>query len=109
MATYTPKFLIGPAAPLTAVVSPYVSPAATNGIIRTISAEAKVASTTLTVALGADGVGTRIVDSRPVPQNNGFLLNGWFVTAQGNAHAIDATSNATGNNCIAHLAGYEFG
>lgn len=109
MATLIPKILIGPAVALTAVVSPYVSPAATNGVIRTIRAEAKVAATTITVSLGADAVGTRIIDSNPVPQNNGFLFNGWILTAQNSAHAIDVTSNATGTNCIGNVSGYEWG
>lgn len=108
MATYTPKTLIGPAAALTSAPTAYVSPAATNGIARTIAATAKAGSITLTVAFGADAAGTRLIDAQPLTQNQVYVLNGWFVTAQNSAHAIDATSNATGTNCIGQIAGYEF-
>jgi hypothetical protein len=108
MATYVPKVLIGPAAALTSVVTAYVSPAATNGIARSIMATAKAGSLTLTVAFGADAAGTRLIDAQPLVQNVAFILNGWWMTAQNSAHAIDATSNATGSNCIAQIAGYEY-
>ena len=109
MATYTPKNLIGPAAALTSAATAYVSPAATNGIIRTISANAQTTAITLTISLGADAAGTRIITGQALTQNVVFILNGWWVTAQGSAHAIDATSNATGTNCICSISGYEYG
>lgn len=106
--TYTPKCLIGPAQALTSAAAAYVSPAATNGIARTISATAKTTAITLTVAFGADAAGTRLLDAQPLTSNQIYVLNGWWVTAVNSAHAIDATSNATGTNCIGHIAGYEF-
>lgn len=108
MATYTPKNLIGPAAALTSSVTAYVSPAATNGIVRTISATAKTTAITLTLSFGADAAGTRLLDAQPLTSNQIYVLNGWWVTAVNSAHALDATSNATGTNCIAHIAGYEY-
>lgn len=108
MATYTPKNLIGPAAALTAVVTAYVSPALTNGIVRTISATGKIAAQTLTLSFGADAAGTRLLDAQPLTANQIYVLNGWWVTAVNSAHAIDATSNATGTNCIANVSGYEY-
>jgi hypothetical protein len=108
MATYTPKNLIGPAAALTAAVTAYVSPAATNGIVRTISAVAQTTAITLTVSLGADAAGTRIISGQALTQSVVFVLNGWWVTAVNSAHAIDATSNATGTNCICSISGYEY-
>jgi len=109
MATYTPTNLIGPAAALTSTPTAYVSPAATSGIIRTISAVANTTAITLTVALGADAAGTRIVAAQALSQATVYVLNGWWVTAQNSAHAIDATSNATGTNCIASINGYQYG
>ena len=109
MATYTPANLIGPAAALTSAATTYVSPSSTNGIIRTISAVANTTSITLTVSLGADAAGTRIIALQPLTQAQVYVLNGWWVTAANNAHAIDATSNATGTNCIASINGYTYG
>lgn len=108
MATYVPKSLIGPAQALTSTPAAYVSPAATNGIIRTISAIASTTAITLTVSLGADAAGTRIITAQPLTANSVYVLNGWWVTAANSAHAIDATSNATGTQCIGHIAGYEY-
>lgn len=108
MATYVPKTLIGPAAALTSSVTAYVSPASTNGIARTIQATSKTAAITFTVSFGADAAGTRLIDAQPLTTNQTYLLNGWWVTAQNSAHAIDATSTATGTNCIAQISGYEY-
>lgn len=108
MATYVPKTLIGPAAALTSSVTAYASPAGTNGIIRTISALANTTSITLTVSLGADAAGTRFIAGQPLTQSNVYVLNGWWVTAANSSHAIDASSNATGTNCICSISGYEY-
>lgn len=108
MATYTPKNLIGPAAALTSSVTAYVSPAGGFGVIRTILANAQAGSITLTVALGADAAGTRVLTSVALTQNVPYVLNGWIITPTNSAHAIDATSNATGTNCIANISGYEY-
>lgn len=108
MATYTPKSLLGPAQALTATPAAYVSPAATNGIIRTISAVASTTAITLTIALGADAAGTRIINAQPLTSNQVYVLNGWWVTAVNSAHAVDGTSNGTGTQCIGHVAGYEY-
>jgi hypothetical protein len=108
MATYTPKCLIGPAQALTSAVAAYVSPAATNGIARTINATSKTTAITLTVSFGADAAGTRLIDAQPLTSNQTYLINGWWVTAVNNAHAIDATSNATGTQCIGQISGYEY-
>lgn len=109
MATYTPMNLIGPAAALTATVTYYTSPAATNGIIRTISATAQTVGITFTVSLGLDAAGTRIISLQALVQSQIFVLNGWWVTAQNSANAIGASSNATGTNCIASISGYQYG
>lgn len=108
MATYTPKSLIGPAQALTSAAAAYVSPAATNGIARTVSATSKTAAITFTLSFGADAAGTRLWDAQPLTANQIYIANGWWVTAQNSAHAIDMTSNATGTNCIGHVAGYEY-
>lgn len=108
MATYTPKSLIGPAQAVTATPAAYVSPAATNGIVRTISATAKTTAITYTLSFGADAAGTRLLDAQPLTANQIYVLNGWWVTAVNSANAINVTSNATGTQCISHVAGYEF-
>lgn len=108
MATYVPKNLIGPAAALTSSVTYYTSPAATNGIIRTISANASTTSITLTISLGADAAGTRILAAQPLINANVFTLNGWWVTAQNSANAIGGSSNGTGTQCVCSISGYEY-
>lgn len=109
MATYTPKNLIGPAASITSTVTAYVSPAATNGIARTIMACANEAAHSLTVSLGADGVGTRIIAAYALSANVPALWNGWWVTAQNSAHAIDMSSDtATANKVVGTVNGYEY-
>jgi hypothetical protein len=108
MATVTAKNLIGPAAALTSSVTTYASNGSgtTFGIIRTILATSANGST-LTIALGADAAGTRIINGISLGTNVNYVLNGWIITPTNSAHAIDATSNATGTNCIANVSGYE--
>lgn len=108
MATYVPKVLIGPAQALTSSAAAYVSPASTNGIARTINATSKTTAITFTVSFGADAAGTRLIDAQPLTANQTYLLNGWWVTAQNSANAINMLSNATGTNCIGQIAGYEY-
>ena len=108
MATYTPKNLIGPAAALTSAATTYVSPAGGFGVIRTIIATAQTTAITLTVALGADAAGTRIIAGTALTNAVPYIVNGWIITPTNSAHAIDATSNATGTNCICNISGYEY-
>lgn len=107
MPTYVPKSLIGPAQAVTATPAYYTSPAATNGIARTISA-APNAAVNFRVSLGADAAGTRIID-QTIASGNLFMLNGWWVTVVNSANALGViSSNATGTQLIAHVAGYEY-
>jgi hypothetical protein len=108
MATLTPKNLIGPAQALTSAVATYVSPAGGFGVIRSIIAVANTTAITLTVALGADAAGTRVINAQPLTANQVWTWNGWLITPTNSAHAIDATSNATGTNCIGNVSGYEY-
>jgi hypothetical protein len=107
MATLTPKVLI-PTGAFTSAASTYVSPSGGYGVIRTIAACAQAASKTLTVALGADAAGTRLLAAVALTANVPYILNGWFITPTNSAHAIDATSNATGTDCIGNISGYEY-
>ncbi len=108
MAVSTPKVLI-PTGAMTSTPTAYVSPAGGFGIIRTINAIANAGSITLTVALGADAAGTRIM-AATVPQSpaSPLIINGWNITPTNSAHAIDASSNGTGTQCIATISGYEY-
>lgn len=110
MAGQVPKNLIGPAAALTASVTTYASTGSgtTFGIVRTILAMPSAGSPTLTVAFGADAAGTRIIPGFQLTNGQPYVLNGWLITATNNAHAIDATSTATGTQLIANISGYEF-
>lgn len=111
MATLAPKNLIGPAASLTSTVTTYASTANsdTYGVIRSIIATANASGHSLTVALGADAAATRIIAAQALTANVALLLNGWFVTAVNNAHAIDASSDtASANVVIGSISGYQF-
>jgi hypothetical protein len=109
MATLTPKALIGPSAALTSSVTTYASngSATTFGIIRTVIANSPTTAITLTIALGADAAGTRQWNAVALTQNVPYVFNGWVVTPTNSTHSIDATSNATGTNCICTISGYE--
>src|SRR5882757_3063060 len=106
MATLTPKVLI-PTGSITATPTVYVSPSGGFGVIRTIAATPTTTSITLTVALGADAAGTRILALQPLTNAQVYTLNGWIITPTNSAHAIDMTSNATGTQCQGNISGYE--
>jgi hypothetical protein len=107
MATLTPKVLV-PTGSFTSSASTYVSPAGGFGVIRTINACPTTTSITLTVSLGADAAGTRILALQPLTANQVYTLNGWIITPTNSAHAIDVTSNATGTQCQGTVSGYEW-
>ncbi len=107
MATLVPKALI-PTGSFTSTPSVYVSPAGGFGVIRTINACPTTTAITLTVSLGADAAGTRILAAQPLTQNQVYTLNGWIITPTNSAHAIDVTSNATGTQCEGTVSGYEY-
>lgn len=109
MATYTPKNLIGPSAAITSGVTAYSS--ATDNctpIIRTIICTASVGSLTLTVALGADAAGTRLLPAVALVANVPYVLNGWIISLTNNAHAIDVTGTGTGTQELCNISGYEY-
>jgi hypothetical protein len=108
MATLTAKNLIGPAAALTSSATVYASngSSSTFGIIRTIFATSANGST-LTISLGADAAGTRIINGESLGTNTHYIINGWIITPTNSANAINATSNATGTNCLCNISGYE--
>ena len=108
MATQTPKNLIGPAQALTSTPATYVSPSGGFGIIRTVFAMASAGSPTLTVALGADAAGTRIIPAYQLTNLIPYVLNGWIITPTNSAHAIDASSSATGTQLVSNISGYEY-
>ena len=107
MATLTPKVLI-PTGAFTSAATTYVSPSGGFGVIRTINAVANTTAITLTLSLGADAAGTRILALQPLTNGQVYTLNGWIITPTNSAHAIDVTSNATGTQCIGTVSGYEY-
>lgn len=108
MAGQIPKNLIGPAQALTSTPAVYVSAAGTFGIIRTIFAMPLAGSPTLTIALGADAAGTRIIPQLQLTNGVPYVMNGWIITPTNSAHAIDASSTATGTQLVANISGYEY-
>ncbi len=107
MATLTPKVLI-PTGAFTSSASTYVSPSGGFGVIRTINAIANTTAITLTLSLGADAAGTRVLNAVALTQAVPYIVNGWIITPTNSAHAIDVTSNATGTNCVGTVSGYEY-
>ena len=108
MATYVPKNLIGPAQALTSSVATYVSGAGVTPILRTIWAMPNTTSLTLTVSLGADAAGTRIVNGVALTNGIPYIQNMWMIGPINSAHAIDASSNATGTQLLCNISGYEY-
>lgn len=99
--------MIGPSAAITATPTAYVSPAATTPIIRNVFATT-TAAVTLILSLGADAAGTRVMNFGTISTtyfNSGGL---WIIGAVNSAHAVDATSSATGTQCLANVSGYEY-
>ncbi len=109
MASLLPKNLIGPSAAITSTPTVYASTANadTYGVIRSILCTA-TASVSLTVALGADAAGTRVLTAVALTTNVPYLLNAWLVTAVNSAHAIDATGTGTGTQELLNISGYQW-
>lgn len=107
MATYTPVALVPPTA-LTATpgTSVFTGTAAHTYIIRTMQFSSSAASKAVTLSLGADAAGKRILDAVVITQNVPLIYNGWWVFAGAGAHDIDASISAT--TAQVQISGYDY-
>jgi len=110
MATYTPAQLVpvNSMTTTTTAAMTYSAPSGTTGIIRTIQIQA-VGTNAFHVSLGADAVGTRIFSSQAVTANVASIYNGWWVTSNNAASAIQVlatTTSATPQNGF--VSGYTY-
>ena len=110
MATLTPTQLLAPTSTVNAVVY-YTSPAATNGLVRSVIAmpNASIAgSSTFTFCIGTDGAGTRILAAVPIVANVPSFFNMWQLTAQNSSNACGVSgSDNTASHLISSVGGYQ--
>lgn len=102
MATYTPLTLLGPAA-WTAAVN-YSAPAATNGIIRTISVVTTSTAQTFDISLGASAAGTVIFNKQALTASVTSIYNGWWVSPSNTASSVSAIG--TSASVVGTVSGY---
>lgn len=96
MATYTPAAVI----PITSLsasggTSVLTGSGGTTYIIRTFQFDTNAASKTVTLSLGADAAGKRLLDAYALTASVPSIFNGWWVVAGSGAHDIDANCSAT--------------
>lgn len=101
MATYTPASIAGPVAMVATPGTQIVAAASTN-IIRTIHFSSSAASKTVTFSIGADAVGTRILNTVALTQSVPLIYNGWWVTTA----RCDGDVNST--TAQVYVAGYTY-
>jgi hypothetical protein len=110
MATLTPTQLIAPTSTVNAVVY-YTSPAATNGLVRSVIAmpNASIAgSSTFTFCIGTDGATTRILAAVAIVANVPSFFNMWQLTAQNSANACGVSgSDNTASHLVSSVGGYQ--
>lgn len=76
----TPKRLAGPALVSNAAATKYTTPAATKTVVRHIHVQNPSASAVdLTMSIGADAAGTRILDGYPIDADSALDLWVYFV------------------------------
>ncbi len=64
-------------------------------IVRTWNIQASTAAKTVTVSIGADAAGKRILDAYPLTANVPFINNGWWTITGAGAHDVDGNCSAT--------------
>jgi ABC-type proline/glycine betaine transport system permease subunit len=106
MATYTPTQLRTPTAITASAVTVYTAPASTTGIIRTFSFQT-ITAHSVSLSIGADAVGTRILDGYLLTINVPYIVNGWFAIPTTVIAQVKADSIAT-NAPVFGAWGYEF-
>lgn len=105
MATYVPKLLRTPTAITASAVSVY-TPSGVTAIIRTFVFQT-VTAHAVSMSIGADAAGTRIVDAYLLTVNVPWVNNGWHVIPDGIALQVKADSIATNAPTFA-ASGYEY-
>jgi hypothetical protein len=105
MATYTPVLLRTPTA-ITASAATVYTGANSLGIIRTYQFNTATAHS-VSLSIGADAAGTRILDLYLLTTNVPFVQNGWWVVP--NAIVVQVKADAITTNAPVFMAsGYEY-
>lgn len=91
----TRKRLFGPALLTSATATKYTAPAGSTAVIRKFHvSNGSTAAATLTISIGADAAGTRIVDAESIPANS--TREYWGPETLAAAELIAAFSGTTG-------------
>lgn len=108
----TPKRLVGPAAVATGPTTVYTVPALTKTILRHIHVQNPSASAvTLTLSIGADAAGTRLIAAYSIPAAGAGIVNSmqdyyWYVIMD--AAEILTLSAGTNNILVITIDGDEY-
>lgn len=100
MAAYTPASIAGPTA-MSASGGTQIVAAANTNVIRTLHFSSS-ATKTVTFSIGADAVGTRILDAVALTANVPLIYNGWWVTA------LRCDGNVNSTTAQVYVAGYTY-
>jgi len=106
MATYVPTQLRTPTAITASAATVYTPSGATTGIIRTFVFNTLTAHS-VSLSIGADAVGTRILDAYLLTVSIPYIVNGWYVVPNGVNVQAKADSIAT-NAPVFGAWGYEY-
>ena len=105
MATYTPKTLRTPTAITASAVRVYTGVSIIS-IMRSFLFQTLTAHS-VSVSIGADAVGTRILDTYLLTINIPYLVNGWFTIDNGVTLQVKADAITT-NAPVFGAWGYEY-
>lgn len=106
MATYVPTQLRTPTNITASAVTVYTPSGATTGIIRTFQFNTLTAHS-VSLSIGADAVGTRILDAYLLTVSVPYVVNGWYVVP--NAVNVQVKADAITTNAPVFGAwGYEY-
>ena len=106
MATYTPVLLRTPTA-ITASAATVYTGANSLGVIRTWGFQVLTTAHSVSMSIGADAAGTRILDTYLLTPNIPYEKNGWWVVP--NAVVVQVKADSIATNAPSFWAsGYEY-
>lgn len=106
MATYVPVLLRTPTAITASAATVYTPSGVTTGVIRTYGFNSLTAHS-VSLSIGADAAGTRLLDAYLLTINIPFTQHGWWVIPNGVNVQVKADSIAT-NAPMFYASGYEY-
>lgn len=106
MATYVPVLLRTPTSITASAATVYTPSGATIGIIRSFGFNTLTAHS-VSLSIGADAVGTRILDTYLLTVSVPYIQNGWWVVPNGVNVQVKADAITT-NAPVFWASGYEY-